>query len=76
MAVFHCRRFPAGGAPIRTRLGLVVFRDGRAEVDDPALAEALRDVPAVFQIEEEGAAPTPAPARTPRPRTRKTRKED
>jgi len=51
--VFYCRRFPAGEAAIRTRLGIVRFQDGRAVVTDDAVAAALREVPPVFQIEEE-----------------------
>ena len=56
MAVFRCKRFPNGEVPIRTRVGLVVFTDGRAEVTDPEQAQALREVPAAFGITEEGVA--------------------
>jgi hypothetical protein len=70
VAVFHCHRFPHGEIPIRTRLGLVIFTDGQAEVSDPELAAALREVPASFEIKQvidlyqEDAR---APAITPRP---------
>jgi len=81
MAVFHCARFPDGEVPIRTRLGLVVFTDGRAEVEDPELCQALREVPSSFGITEEdaagagnhGAAPA-APPPKPKPRSRRTAK--
>lgn len=70
MAVFRCKRFPVGEAPIRTRVGLVVFTDGRAEVTDPEVAAALREVPAAFEITEDvagagghGAAPARPPVR-------------
>ncbi|MBG0830519.1 hypothetical protein HS041_22415 [Planomonospora sp. ID67723] len=52
--------------PIRTTAGLILFRDGRAVVESPELAQALREVPAVFGITEEGAgseARSPAPPR-------------
>lgn len=69
MAVFRCRRFPNGEAPIRTRAGLVLFVDGQATVDDPEQAQALREVPDVFGITEEDVAGAgghgAAPARTP-----------
>ncbi|MFJ2029432.1 hypothetical protein [Streptosporangium sp. NPDC087985] len=55
MSVFRCERFPAGEAPIRTTAGLVYFVDGRAEVESPELAQALREVPDVFGIVEEDA---------------------
>jgi len=54
---FRCDRFPEGEVPIRTAAGLVVFHDGRADVVDEDLAQALREVPAVFQISEEGGSP-------------------
>lgn len=57
MAGFRCERFPDGEVPIRTTAGLVWFRAGRAEVDDGDLVEALREVPPVFGIVEEGGAP-------------------
>lgn len=47
---FTCSRFPDGEVPIRTRLGVVVFADGVAEVADTALAQALLEVPDVFGI--------------------------
>lgn len=47
---FTCSRFPDGEVPIRTAKGVVMFRDGAAEVDDPELAQALLEVPAVFGI--------------------------
>lgn len=72
--VFYCRRFSAGEAAIRTRLGIVRFHDGRAEVHDPDLAAALRDVSPVFQIEEEAPAEGAARPRATRTR-RKTPKE-
>jgi len=72
--VFHCRRFPTGEAAIRTRLGIVYFRDGRAVVTDDAVAAALREVPPVFQIEEEAPAEGAARPRATRTR-RKTPKE-
>lgn len=81
MTVFHCRRFPDGEVPIRTRLGLVVFTDGRAEVEDPEQAQALREVPDVFGITEEDVAGAgnhgPAPAASspkPKPRSRRSAK--
>ncbi|MEV4837783.1 hypothetical protein AB0K05_24895 [Nonomuraea sp. NPDC049486] len=73
MPVFRCGRFPDGEVPIRTRLGLVTFKDGRAEVEDPEQAQALREQPPSFEITEDvagagnhGPAPTtpsPKPAR-------------
>jgi Lsr2 len=63
MAKFACGRFPDGVVPIRTVAGIVDFHDGLAEVDDSEVAAALREVPSVFQITEDGTAPeTPAPA--------------
>lgn len=47
---FTCSRFPDGEVPIRTRLGVVVFADGAAEVADAELAKALLEVPEVFGI--------------------------
>jgi len=47
---FTCTRFPEGEVPIRTRLGVVVFKDGVAEVDDPELGKALLEVPDLFGI--------------------------
>lgn len=68
MAVFRCGRFPTGEAHIRTPLGtIVLFVDGRAEVDDPELAAALREVPPVFEITQEGGGEPPAS----RPRAKK-----
>lgn len=62
MGRFHCGRFPHGEVPIRTREGLVVFHGGQADVDDDALAAALRDVDPVFAITEEPSqTPPPAP---------------
>jgi hypothetical protein len=56
---FRCERFPRGVAHIRTVSGTVVdFVDGRATVDDPDLAQELREVPAVFRIVED---PPPGP---------------
>lgn len=50
---FTCTRFPDGEVPIRTRLGVVVFTDGVAEVGDPELAKALTEVPSQFGIHGE-----------------------
>jgi len=50
---FTCTRFPEGEVPIRTRLGVVVFNDGVAEVNDPELAKALIEVPDQFGIRGE-----------------------
>jgi len=50
---FTCTRFPEGEVPIRTRLGVVVFHDGVAEVDDPELAKALIEVPDQFGVHGE-----------------------
>lgn len=47
---FTCTRFPDGEVPIRTRLGVVVFTDGAAEVEDTELAKALLEVPGQFGI--------------------------
>jgi len=47
---FTCSRFPDGEVPIRTTAGVVMFRDGAADVDDPDTAKALLEVPAVFGI--------------------------
>ncbi|MFF4412123.1 hypothetical protein ACFYY8_06290 [Streptosporangium sp. NPDC001559] len=60
MAVFRCGRFPEGDVPIHTTKGLVEFRGGRAVVDDPEVAAALREVPDVFGITEEGRREPPA----------------
>jgi len=46
---FTCTRFPDGEVPIRTRAGVVVFRDGTADVDGD-LAAALKEVPDSFGI--------------------------
>lgn len=54
MASFRCDRHPEGH--IRTAAGIVHFRAGKAQVDDPGLADALRQVPAVFGVTEDGAA--------------------
>ncbi|MFD0885298.1 hypothetical protein ACFQ08_12150 [Streptosporangium algeriense] len=54
MAVFRCGKFPHGDIPIHTTAGIVEFRGGRAVVDDPELIKALREVPDVFGITEEG----------------------
>ncbi|TYB50241.1 hypothetical protein FXF51_56795 [Nonomuraea sp. PA05] len=65
MAVFHCGRFPHGNVPIRTTAGMVVFVDGQAAVDDPEQAQALREVPPVFEITEDveaGGDHGPAPS--------------
>lgn len=60
MTVFRCTRFPTGVAHIRTPGGAVVdFVDGTAVVEDPHLAQGLREVPQVFGIVEEG-EPVPA----------------
>lgn len=69
MAVFHCGRFPHGEVPIRTRLGLVVFTDGQAVVEDLEQIKALHEVPASFQIKQVidvggGGNHGPAPTRT------------
>lgn len=72
MTVFRCARFPDGEAPIRTTAGLVHFKDGSATVDDPELAQALREVPAVFEITEEAAEVSRPPAK---PRGRSQTKE-
>jgi hypothetical protein len=74
MTTFRCGRFRTGVAHIRTAAGVVDFVDGRAEVDDEKLAAALREVPAVFQITEEGRAAAAAdgdPAPKPRKRASK-----
>lgn len=55
MSVFRCGRFPSGTAYVRTAAGIVEFTDGKAYVDDPAVAEALREVPGSFRITEEQA---------------------
>ncbi|NJP27102.1 hypothetical protein FLW53_23455 [Microbispora sp. SCL1-1] len=60
MSLFRCGRFPSGEWPIRTSAGIVWFRDGQAEVDaDSGLAAALREVPAVFGIIEDGVTEPP-----------------
>ncbi|MBB5965059.1 hypothetical protein [Planomonospora venezuelensis] len=70
--------------PIRTTAGLVYFVDGRAVVEAPELAAALREVPAVFGITEEpdiqrrekplvvveGAGTPPSAPSSPRPKSR------
>lgn len=53
MAVFRCERFPEGEVPVRTAAGLVWFTDGRADVTDPEVAAALREVPEEFGITED-----------------------
>lgn len=53
---FTCTRFPDGEVPIRTRLGVVVFHDGVAEVDDPDMASALLEVPDLFGVNGEAPA--------------------
>lgn len=53
MSTFRCGRFPTGTAHVRTAAGVVDFIDGRAEVDDPDVATALREVLPVFQITED-----------------------
>ncbi|MGA5764482.1 hypothetical protein [Nonomuraea bangladeshensis] len=66
MPAFRCGRFPDGEVPINTSRGLVVFVDGRAVVDDPEQAQALREVPPVFEITEDvvgGGNHGPAPDR-------------
>ncbi|THV26006.1 hypothetical protein [Glycomyces paridis] len=50
---FTCTRFPDGEVPIRTRAGVVMFRGGVADVDDPDLAKALLEVPASFGVAED-----------------------
>ncbi|WUI02104.1 hypothetical protein OHR68_09940 [Spirillospora sp. NBC_00431] len=47
-------RFPWSPVQIRTRAGLVDFVDHAFETDDEGLAAALREVPHVFGIVEEG----------------------
>jgi len=70
MFVFRCERFPTGVAHIRTASGTVVdFHDGNAEVDDPVLAQELREVPTVFRIVQ--TSPEPEQAPKPRARTRR-----
>lgn len=54
------KRFPFERTPIRTRLGIVWFVDQAAVVDDEDLAAAVREVPPVFGIVEEGGSPAPA----------------
>lgn len=72
MSVFRCGRFPDGEVPIRTAAGLVVFHDGQAVVDDPELAQALREVPPSFEITEDGGeSRSAAPSGSPRKRTPK-----
>ena len=67
MARLRCDRFPVGEVPIRAASGVVVvFRDGRAEVDEETAA-ALLDVPEVFQISRED-VPAPAPVAPERPK--------
>lgn len=68
MARLRCDRFPVGEVPIRAASGvIVVFRDGRAEVDEETAA-ALLGVPEVFQISREDAPPAPDPATPERPK--------
>lgn len=50
-------RFPWSPVQIRTRAGLVDFIDHAFETDDEDLAAALREVPHVFGIVEEGEPP-------------------
>lgn len=71
MTVFRCERFPRGVAHIRTAGGTVVdFIDGHAEVDDPDLAQALREVPAVYRVVEVvDVTEKPKPARRGRARS-------
>lgn len=52
VARFRCERFPNGVANIRTTQGIVRFEDGKAEVTNAELAEALRGAPEVFGIVE------------------------
>ncbi|MCC5580589.1 hypothetical protein IMZ11_33725 [Microtetraspora sp. AC03309] len=66
MSVFRCERFPTGDVPIRTAAGIVWFRDGLAVVDDPEMAAALPDLPAVFGITEDDTREQPAKTRRPR----------
>lgn len=47
-------RFPLHFVPVHTSAGMVEFIDHVAEVDDEDLAAALREVPAVFGITEDG----------------------
>ncbi|MBA9003738.1 hypothetical protein [Thermomonospora cellulosilytica] len=64
---------------MRTTAGIVTFTDGTAHVDDAELAAALREVPDVFGIAEEGGAkgPSSSPARPARSSTNRRRtKED
>lgn len=53
------KRFPSERTPIRTRAGIVEFINQVVDVDDEDLAAALREVPPVFGIAEEGGAPEP-----------------
>ncbi|MGH3933645.1 MAG: hypothetical protein ACRDS1_01450 [Pseudonocardiaceae bacterium] len=55
MATFRCERFPQGH--INTTEGIVHFRNGVADVEDEALAEALRDAPEVFGVTEDAPPP-------------------
>jgi hypothetical protein len=50
---FTCTRFPDGEVPISTSLGIVVFQDGVAEVEDTDLATALLEVPDLFGVRGE-----------------------
>lgn len=47
-------RFPHAVVPIRTRAGVVEFTGQVFETDDEDLAAAVREVPAVFGITEDG----------------------
>lgn len=69
---FRCERFPTGMVHIRTASGTVVdFHNGQATVDDAALAQELREVPAVFRIvQTDGPEPVPAPTPRTRPKRR------
>lgn len=61
MFTFRCKRFPDGVVPIRTVSGTVVdFVDGVLQVDDPQLAQELRDLPETFRVvEDPPAGPDP-----------------
>lgn len=73
MSRFRCERFPTGAAKVRTTAGFVDFVDGSAVVEDAELAAALRQVPEVFGIVEEGAAGSVASAARPAARRRRPR---
>jgi hypothetical protein len=57
MATFRCEKFPEG--KIRTSAGIVPFSGGLAVVDDPEVAQALREVPEVFGVAEVTEPPAP-----------------